>query len=147
MSLNDAKVIAGRVAAGLNRMLFDPKLRELRALEREAIRSLLVDANAVANKLETMGAVDTFKGEPPPTRHPTAETVVARIASAILNGSGRFGFATLDGETALFAGAHRVVRVDNGFIVALGLTRAHLLEIRDAVNAALDASDAAGGAP
>lgn len=124
--------IAARLHAGVARVFHDPKLRELREREREHLRALLVDAEAL-DRLLAQGDADTLQGQEPPTTHRDAAEPMKPVLDAIKRGAGRFALAVVEGKPMLFAGAHRAVRVPNGYIVALGLSRAHLEELRERV--------------
>ena len=132
------KEIAARLRANVALVFHDPKLRELREREREHLRALLIDAEAL-DKLLAAGGVDAGDADTlqehkaPPTAHRDAAAPMKPILDAIKRGVGRFALATVEGKPMLFAGAHRAVRVPNGYIVALGLSRAHLEELRERV--------------
>jgi hypothetical protein len=92
---------------------------------------------------------------------PTAESVIERIREAIERGKGRFGLASITAAQAalvkpgvrhsLFVGECNMVRLvaghREGFIVAVGMNRDHILELRAQCDEALRALDEAPHRP
>lgn len=72
----------------------------------------------------------------------TFEEIVLEVAEACRRGKGTFGLARNSKRHptpfALVAGHHKVVDIESGYLVSLGLTRDQVERLRDQCNVLLD---------